>query len=499
MSKRNRFFFRLLAIAIGALFLVMVPAALAQDDEDDAGAAEDTTAVEGDEVQATDPVPDAVAEEVALTAEEVQFSLDMVWILIAGFLVFLMQAGFAFLEAGFIRQNGAVNSLLENFMDAAISGVVFFLIGFGIAYGETSGGLFGTSLFALDGASGTDAADARMFLDFFYQFAFAAAAGTIATGAMAERTNFLGKLAYSVITIIVIYPVVVHWQWSGAGWLSDEGFLDFAGSTVVHQVGGVLALVGAWFLGPRRGVDPTKPPRPHNLGLATLGTFLLWFGWYGFNVGSTLDATSPITMGLTAVNTTIAAAAGALATLFFVYFRSGTWDLGATLNGSLAGLVGITASCAFVSPIASLAIGATAGVVVILSMDAVARAGIDDAVGAFAVHGACGMLGSLSIGFFGLEALTGSEAGLFAGGGVDLLITQIIGVVAVLLWTLVTSVAMFTALNALGILRLSDEQLAAGVDVVEHSASIWPDVLPVPGEGGSAMPTIGEEATAGTD
>jgi ammonium transporter, Amt family len=466
MFERGRLWKRLLAIGIASVFLALV----------------------GSGVFAQEAEPPAVGETSALVEEmaeavmvsDVAFSLDMTWILIAGFLVFFMQAGFAMLEAGFIRQTGVVNSLSENFLDAVVTGVVFFLVGFGIAYGNSVGGLFGSSLFLLDGANGTAGTqeEARLFLDFFYQFAFAAAASTIATGAMAERTNFLGKVIYSAIVAVFIYPVVVHWQWSEDGWLAGMGFLDFAGSTVVHQVGGVLALVGAFLLGARKGVDPRNPPPAHNLGLATLGTFILWFGWYGFNIGSTLDASNPTLMGLTAVNTTLAASAATIAAALFMYLRVGKWDISYMLNGALAGLVSITASCAFVAPGSALMIGLMGGVIVVLAIDAVRAVGIDDAVGAFAVHGACGMFGSLSIGLFGLEALTGSSAGLLMGGGVSLLITQFIGVAAVLVWTTVTAFIMFSAIKAFGVLRISADAEAVGIDSYEHGASTWPDVLP---------------------
>jgi len=488
MSRRVRTILRAVGILLIALLAAnfVVGAVFAQDDAEPETTEEEATeeAPAGDEGEVAEAAP-VTLDEVQSLVDNVQFNVDYVWIIIAGFLVFFMQAGFAMLEAGFIRQTGVVNSLVENTLDACVSGVVFFAVGYGIAYGDTSGGLFGTSKFFLDGIAGTSAEDATEYLNFFYQFAFAAAAGTILTGAMAERTNFIGKIIYSIVVIVFIYPVVVHWQWSGAegALLSEEvGFLDFAGSTVVHQVGGVAALVAAIILGPRYGVKPEEgTPAPHNLGLASLGTFILWFGWYGFNVGSTLSAQDPGLMGLVAVNTSVAAASAGFAALIFGYvFRGGKWYIAYLMNGVLAGLVGITASCAFVSPVASLSIGATAGVVVILTMNFVSGMGIDDAVGAFAVHGACGMLGSLSIGFFGLEDLTGGDAGLFAGGGIDLLITQATGVIIVTIWTAATAAALFLGLKAVGLLRISTEAEKLGIDYYEHGASTWPDVLPTP-------------------
>jgi Amt family ammonium transporter len=297
---------------------------------------------------------------------------------------------------------------------------------------------------------------------------------------MAERTDFKGKINYSILLGLFNYPVVVHWVWQGEGWLTNIGFLDLAGSTVVHQVGGIVALIGAAIVGPRVGREFGNAPKPSNMMLATLGTFILWFGWYGFNVGSTLGAGDPNIMGLVAVNTTLAAAIGAIASMMFVYFRTGKWDLGIILNGSLAGLVGITAGCAFVSPIGALFIGATAGVVVVLAIDAVEAAKIDDAVGAFAVHGACGALGTLAIGFWGVAGLTGGNAGLFLGGGFAQLVAQATGVIAVTIWTGATSIVMFMALKAIGVLRMPAAADAMGIDAYEHDASLYGDILPVP-------------------
>ncbi len=463
-SKRSRIIRVILSVAIGTLFLMVATGVFAQDEEPPT----EDTAVE-------------VVEESVLTAETVQTNLDYTWMAIAGFLVFFMQAGFAMLEGGMIRQTGVVNSLAENFMDACVTGIVFFIVGYGIAYASTDSAIFGVPDFMLGGIDGTAEGEGLTLIDFFFQFAFAGAAGTIATGAMAERTNFIGKLIYSAILGAIIYPIVVFWHWGG-GWIAQQGFVDFAGSTVVHQTGGVIALVGAIMVGPRVGRVFGSPPKPSNLGLAALGTFILWFGWYGFNVGSTLAASDMNAIGLVAVNTTLAAAAGALSAMFFVYIRSGKWDLPFILNGSLAGLVGITAGCAVVSPMDSLIIGLTAGVVVVLAIDAVEAAKVDDAVGAFAVHGACGMLGSLAIGFWGIESLTvalgGKGAGLFMGGGVDQLISQFVGVAGIGIWSAVTAIVMFGALKAFGLLRIPDKAAEMGIDAYEHGASVWPDVLP---------------------
>ena len=472
---------KLFAIAVASAVMVFGGVLFAQDDAgDDAGAA-----------ASEEVIAEEVAAEEVLTIEEVAYRIDYVWILVAGFLVFFMQAGFAMLEAGFIRQTGVVNSLTENFMDAALTGLLFWVVGYTVAYGTSIGGFIGgMDYFAFSGIGADGSLNGDLYLGFFFQFAFAAAASTIATGGLAERTDFVGKIIYSALVGAFIYPVIVHWIWGGGGWLFEAGYNDFAGSAVVHMVGGLLALVGAIIIGPRKGVDPANPPRPHNLALVTIGTSILWFGWYGFNVGSTLNAQDPGLMGLVAVNTTIAAAAGSFMAIMFAFFtKGGKWDLPLALNGALAGLVGITASCAFVAPWAALLIGLTAGVVVILSIDAVQAAGVDDAVGAFAVHGACGMLGVLSIGFFGIEELLWSDvgAGLFMpNGGLALLWLQFYGMASVAIWTIVTATVMFLGLKAVGKLRISDAALDQGIDMYEHDATVWPDVLDVDSETGSA-------------
>lgn len=429
-------------------------------------------------------------DEVApLTADDiagVQIAVDSAFVFLTAALVFFMQAGFAFLEAGMIRQTGVVNSMMENFMDAAFGGIAFFATGFALALGADNGsGLFGTTNFFLsDALTFTDGAPVygegiSIFIMFFFQYAFAATAGTIATGAMAERTNFVGKIIYSFVIAGFTYPIVIHWIWGG-GWLAQRGFLDFAGSTAVHLVGAMVAITGAILLGPRKGRVWGSPPKPHNLAFATLGTMILWLGWYGFNPGSALGISNNGFVGLIAVNTTLAACSGAFIAIMFVFFRTGKWDLPAALNGSLAGLVGITAGCAFVVPWVSLVIGGIAGVLVILTADVMEKVKIDDPAGAFAVHGVCGIFGTLAIGFLGQPELGAN--GLLFGGGVDQLITQVIGVVGVMVWMGVTSTVMFVALKALGVLRISEHGEDMGIDAYEHGASVWPDVLPMPGD-----------------
>jgi ammonium transporter, Amt family len=394
-----------------------------------------------------------------------QASLDTTWVMLTGFLVFFMQTGFAMLETGMIRQTSAVNALLENFIDAAVTAIAFWAVGFGIAFGTSSGGFFGTDNFFLSGAmtfaDGTVTYNkfaAYPNLDvltfFFFQFAFAATASTITTGAMAERTNFVGDLIYSAIMGAISYPIIVHWVWGG-GWLFQMGFHDFAGSTVVHTVGGITAIVGAAMLGPRpvrigKKGEWLPLPQAHNLGLATIGAMILWFGWYGFNPGSTLGTGNTGLIGLVTLNTTLGAAGGTLVCILIQYMRSKKWDLLYTLNGSLAGLVAVTAGCAFFPPWAALLVGAVGGILVIYAAEIVERMRIDDPVGAFAVHGACGIWGTLAIGLFAQPGLTfapagvdvATRAGLLLGGGADLLIVQLIGSGATIGFTAVFAVVM---------------------------------------------------------
>ncbi|BBC26566.1 ammonium transporter [Pseudanabaena sp. ABRG5-3] len=432
-------------------------------------------------------------EALSKSTGELKLSINTSWVLITGFLVFFMQCGFAMLEAGLVRQTAVVNTLTENFIDAGVTLLAWWATGFAIAFGSTTNGFWGLDGFFLNnaftlnngtleyamGAGGSTAPVSTLSL-FFFQFAFSATASTITTGAMAERTDFRGDLIYAFIMGAVMYPVVVHWVWNNGGWLNKLSFHDFAGDAVVHTVGGWTALVGAYLLGPRSNRVWGQMPPAHNLGYATIGTMILWFGWYGFNCGSTLSLSNPGLVGLIAVNTTIAASTGAMAAFLYIYFRIRQWHLFCGLNGSLAGLVGVTAGCAYIMPWAAALIGLVAGVLVLVVVDIIEWFEIDDPVGAFAVHGACGMLGVIAVGLFGHPALTiNKKAGLFLGGGFDLLGVQLAGEVAIIIFVVIFSFVMFGVLNSMGLLRVNPEADLIGIDVYEHGASAWPDVYPI--------------------
>ncbi len=402
----------------------------------------------------------------------VEVALNTMWVLVAAFLVFFMQAGFALLEAGLTRAKNAGNIVMKNLLDFCVGTVVYWVIGFAIMYGTAQAffgvsGIFSTGDFAHLGLS-------IPFPAFWmFQLVFAGTAATIVSGAMAERTRFAAYLLYSAVITGLIYPVVGHWIWGG-GWLAQMGFTDFAGSTVVHSVGGWASLAGTVALGPRIG-KYSKEGKPvvipgHSLVLAALGVFSLWFGWFGFNPGSTLSAFDERIASI-AVNTNIAAAAGALLAMAFSWLQSGKPDVGMTMNGVLAGLVGITAGCAAVSTPGALLIGAIAGVIVVLAAQGIERIGVDDPVGAIAVHAVCGVFGTLMVGLLALDG------GLFYGGGWHLLGVQAVGVAATLIWTGAVSVVSLLVIRALVGLRVSPEEELRGLDTEEHGTPAYPDQL----------------------
>ncbi len=413
----------------------------------------------------------AHAEE-ASAAKLVQ-AIDMLWLVIAAALVFFMQAGFALVETGLTRAKNATNIIMKNLMDFCLGSIVFWMIGWGLMYGsDRLGGLVGFSDFfrgAMD--------DVSYYRDWFFQAVFAATAATIVSGAMAERTQFKSYLIYTVFISALIYPVSGHWIWGG-GWLAAKGFHDFAGSTVVHSVGGWAALVGAFALGPRvgkyvgkNGSTIVKAMPGHNIPLAALGVFILWFGWYGFNAGSTLSGMST-DIARVAVTTTLAASAGALSAMLVSWIMFKKPDASMTMNGVLAGLVAITAPCAVVSPGAGVAIGLIAGALVVGSVEFIDKVlKIDDPVGAVSVHMVNGVFGTLAVGIWG--QVDGVALGLLHGGGFAQLGIQALGVVSVGAWAALTSLALFMAIKALVGLRVSAKDELLGLDLSEHKSEAY--------------------------
>ena len=433
--------------------------------------------------QSGDEVADGLADLIA--------AVDTVWLLIAAILVFFMQAGFGLLEAGFVRVKNTTNILMKNALDASLGVMVYWAIGFGLAYG-TAGSFAGFDKFFVTADSDLGAGmsafgvfgDVPLFASFIFQWAFAATAATIVSGAMAERTKFGAYIFYTIFITGIIYPIVSHWVWGG-GWLSevgDNGFLDFAGSTVVHSVGAWAGLMGAIIVGARIGKfspdGSTRAIPGHSMPLAALGMFILWFGWYGFNAGSTL-ALSNGGAGLAAfvaVNTTLAAGAGAVAAVAVAKVRYGKADLGLTINGALAGLVAITAGCGFVDPYAAVIIGLIGGVVVVFAVAMFDKLRIDDPVGAISVHGVVGVWGTLAVGLFATARLVGGDTyGLLVGGGVQQLGVQIVGILAVAAWTIVTSGILFLVIKHTIGLRVSEAEELVGLDVQEHGIGAYPE------------------------
>jgi len=406
------------------------------------------------------------------TAESLATAIDTVWVLVAAFLVFFMQAGFGMVEAGLTRAKNACNILTKNTLDYCVASVMFFLVGYALMFGDGNG-LVGTSGFAMVGVANPSGVPIWAF--WLFQAAFCGAAATIVAGAMAERMKFHAYLLYTLVVSAVVYPVVGHWVWGG-GWLATEwGFADFAGSTVVHSLGGYVSLIGTIILGPRIGKfmkdGKAKAILGHSIPLVSLGVFLLWFGWFGFNPGSTLGAASAANqeaVARIAVNTNLSAATGAIAAMLAIWAVSGKPDLTMTMNGALAGLVAITAPCAYVSPAASLVIGALAGAIVVLGVLLLDKMGVDDPVGAIAVHGFNGTFGTLAVGLWGQQALGLGRDGLFAGGGLAQLGVQLAGNAAVVAFAVVSMGLVFTLIKKTVGLRVSKEEELRGLDIGEH-------------------------------
>jgi Amt family ammonium transporter len=419
-------------------------------------------------------------------------AINTAWTLIAAFLVFGMQVGFVMLEAGFARSRESINIVVEGIVDTCICGVTFWAWGFAFMF-EPGNGFIGTTGFFLRGLADTYGTTGVPLLAFWvFQFAFADTCSTITSGAMVGRCGFVGDILYSVGVTGFVYPIVGHWAWGPDGWLATMqplAFRDFAGSTVVHSIGGAISLAGAVALGPRLGRvfarDGGGPMPPHNVILGAVGGLILWFGWYGFNPGSTLSAMDAIGIGRVSFNTTLAACSAGLAALFYGYVKSSKWDLGITTNGFLAGLVAITCPCYWVSPTGAFFIGIGGAMVMMWAVEALEYLRIDDPIGAVPVHLAAGIWGTLSLGLFatgeyGLPTPMGVDvsttvSGLLYGGGAAQLIAQAIGSASVVAATLATSFVLMYAVKATGTLRVSREGELEGLDLHEHGATAYPE------------------------
>lgn len=394
--------------------------------------------------------------------------INTLWVLLAAFLVFFMQAGFGMLEAGLIRAKNAGNILMKNMLDFCMASLGFFIFGYAIMFGG-EGKLFGTEGWFLLNAKAPEGLPLYAF--WLFQAAFCGAAATIVAGAMAERMRFSGYLIYSFIISAFVYPIVGHWAWGG-GWLAGLNFYDFAGSTVVHAVGGSAALIGTIILKPRIGkYNHDGSPNfiaGHNIPLVTLGVLILWFGWFGFNAGSALGLDNPELVSRVAINTCLSAAAGSIAAMALAWIKFGKPDLALTLNGALAGLVAITAPCAAVTPGNAVYIGAIGGFLCIYAVLWLEKLHIDDPVGAVPVHALNGIWGTLAVGFFGQAALGAPGDGLFYGGGFTQLGVQALGTFSIVIFVIGAMWLVFKSIDALVGLRVSEKEELQGLDIGEH-------------------------------
>ena len=443
------------------------------------------------------------AADAVLKGNDIVNPVNTAWTLIAAFLVFGMQVGFTMLEAGFCRSRETVNVLMECVVDTCLCGLLFYAWGFAFMFSHGNG-FIGYHWFFLQNVPATYESTGVAFLAFWiFQFAFADTCSTITSGAMIGRTGFVGDLVYSVAVSGFIYPIIGHWAWGPDGFLATMGstgyflptlgqsFHDFAGSTVVHTIGGMVALAGAIVLGPRLGRkfkrDGGGPMLPHDLTIAASGGLLLWFGWYGFNPGSTLSAMDFEGIGRISANTTLAACAAGLTAMLAAYLMSRKWDISFTVNGFLAGLVAITCPCYWVSPTGAIVLGGIAGFIVVAGVELLEWLRIDDPIGAVPVHGICGIWGTLSLGLFavGKYGATGPIApdnsaalkGLFYGGGLTLLKAQFIGSATITVATFAVSMLVMYAVHAMGLLRVSEEGELYGLDLHEHGISAYPEYV----------------------
>ncbi|MBI5555742.1 MAG: ammonium transporter [Elusimicrobia bacterium] len=420
--------------------------------------------------------------------------IDTIWVLVTAKLVFFMNLGFAMVESGFARAKNCVNILSKNFVVFAVSSLGFLFLGWGLMFGDGNPFVGLKGLFFVSGLDNSPAVGEAykgvysaiswtgvpLWAKFFFQLVFCGTAATIVSGAVAERIKYKSFILFSFIMTMFIYPIIGHWVWGG-GWLAQKGMFDFAGSTVVHSVGGWAALAGVLLLGPRFGKYSNGRINPipgHNLSLATLGTFVLWFGWFGFNPGSTMMA-DPQAISHVVVTTNMAAAAAILSAIMVSWILLGKPDLGMTLNGCLAGLVAITAPCAFVSVGSSIIIGLIAGILVVLAVIGFDKLKIDDPVGALSVHLVNGVFGTLCVGLFAQDKIAGVATGdgLFYGGGLKLFLAQLTGVISVAVYTFIVSLIAWAILKTVMGIRVSLQEEIEGLDIGEHGNAAYPEFL----------------------
>jgi Amt family ammonium transporter len=437
-----------------------------------------------------------------LSPAETKIALDTVWTLLTAFLVFFMNLGFALVESGLCRAKNTVNILAKNYIVFSVSSVAFLLIGFGLMFGDGNGFVGMSGIWFVGGADNSPQTAAAyqgvysalnwtgvpLWAKFFFQLVFAGTAATIVSGAVAERIKFISFFLFSFVMVGVIYPVAGHWIWGG-GWLAKQGMLDFAGSTVVHSIGGWAALTGAFMLGPRLGKyrDGKSEAIPgHSLTSATIGVFVLWFGWFGFNPGSTMAA-DWVSIAHVAVTTNTAAATASISALITAWLLLGKPDLSMTLNGGLAGLVAITAPCAFVSVPSAFLIGLIAGILVVLAVLFFDRIRLDDPVGAVSVHMVNGVFGTMALGLFADPTVSPAAAvakpGLFLGGGMQQLLPQLIGIVSVAVFVVAISGVSWLLIKAVVGLRVGPEEEIEGLDLGEHGNMAYPDFHPIESAG----------------
>jgi Amt family ammonium transporter len=446
------------------------------------------------------------AKDLQIITGELKVGLDTLWVVLASILVILMNAGFAMLETGFCRRKNAVNMLSKNLIVFAVSTIAFFVLGFGLMFGDGNG-FIGLQGFFLNGADNSPAtgdayegvygalnwAGVPLSAKFLFQVAFAGTAATIVSGAVAERIKFIDFVLFSILLVAIAYPIIGHWIWGG-GWLSKMGFQDFAGSTAVHSVGGWCALTGAMILGPRLGKyqqgGGIMPLPGHNLSIATLGCFILWIGWFGFNPGSTMAVGEDI--AYIAVITNLAAASGAITATISSWILAGKPDLSLTINGILSGLVAITAGCSMVSYTSAILIGAFGGILVVFAVYFLDSLKIDDPVGAVSVHLVNGIWGTIAVGLFADSIITGDEniSGLFSSGNFNLLGSQLLGIVSVGIIMICFSLLFWNLLKITLGLRVSQEEEYLGLDIGEHGMEAYSGFLELEGEITTILPSI---------